>query len=201
METAELVLRYIQTLLSWPVVCLILGLVALALFREPMSDFLRRMVRGEGYGVRFEAANPSQQRKGVKETTIKQQTEDGLERYIKENPADVVREYFRLYNGFLFERAYNLIYGTQLQILDFLSTRGNKGEKYVNLLPYYNEFLKRSGLHSTQMADYLGFLRDMNFMEYVADGTDQRATITPLGVDFLSYIKTHYRTGYRYKAF
>ena len=41
----------------------------------------------------------------------------------------------------------------------------------------------------------------MNFMEYVTEGTEQKARIAGLGVDFLSYVKTQYGVGYNCKPF
>ena len=200
MQTAEIILRYLEVILTWPVAGVVLGLVAMKWFRGPVSDFLRRVVRGEAYGVRLEAANPTDQRKEAQDVP-KPQSGDAIEQYIRDNPKEVIREYLRAVNGYRFERAYNLIYGTQLDLLEHLSRIGEPGEPYINLVPFYNEFVKRSNLAATQMADYLGFLRDMLFIEYIGTGTDLRARITPLGVDFLSYIKGQYPTVYKYKAY
>ncbi len=39
MDIADLVLRYLQLLLSWPVIALALGLTGMKLFKDPFSDF------------------------------------------------------------------------------------------------------------------------------------------------------------------
>ena len=51
------------------------------------------------------------------------------------------------------------------------------------------------------MADYLGFLVDVGFVEHVGQGHDINTKITPYGVDFLSYIKTQYPLAYKHIAF
>jgi len=99
-----------------------------------------------------------------------------------------------------FERTFNIIYGTQIDLLEYLSAKGTDGDRYVNLLVFYNEFVKRSGLASTQMADYLGYLHSMRFVEYRGEGSDLIVKITPYGVNFLSYIKGQYPSTYKYKA-
>lgn len=198
MEIAELVRRYLEVILTWPVAMLALGLTAMRWFREPFADFLRRVVRGEAYGVRLEAANPSEQRKEAQDVP---QPQPDVEQYIRENPKEVVHEYLRAVNGYRFERAYNLIYGTQLDLLEHLSTVGKEGEPYVNLVPFYNEFVKRSNLSGTQMADYLGFLRDMHFIQYSGPENHLRVQITPLGIDFLTYIKGQYSAFYKFKPY
>ncbi len=200
METAEIILKYLQVILGWPVVALILGIIFLKWFKDPISDFFRRVVRGEAYGVKIEASSPSEQRKEVKEIP-QPQTHDQIEKYIKDHPKEVITEYLRLLNGYWFERAFNIIYGTQMDLLEYLSTKGTKGENYINLVSFYNEFVKRSGLASTQMADYLGFLKDMRFIEFVEENKTWSVKITAYGVDFLSYVKGQYPSSYRYRAF
>lgn len=200
METAEIILKYLQVILGWPVVALILGVIFLKWFKDPISDFFRRVVRGEAYGVKIEASSPSEQRKEVKEIP-QPQTHDQIEKYIKDRPKEVIKEHLRLLNGYWFERAFNIIYGTQMDLLEYLSTKGTKGENYINIVSFYNEFVKRSGLASTQMADYLGFLKDMRFIEFVEENKAWSVKITAYGVDFLSYVKGQYPSSYKYRAF
>ena len=199
MEKAKIILEYLQVILGWPVVTLILGVIFLKWFKDPISDFFRRVVRGEAYGVRIEASSPSEQREEIKDTP--QLPQDQIEKYIKDNPKEVIVEYGRLLNGYRFERAFNIIYGTQMDLLEYLSTKGTAGENYINLVSFYNEFVKRSGLSSTQMADYLGFLKDMRFIELAEQNKVWNVKISAYGVDFLSYIKGQYPSSYRYRPF
>lgn len=200
MEKTEIILRYLQVILSWPAVFLISFLIFIKRFKEPISDFFRRIVKGEAYGVRIEASSPLEQRREAKEAP-QSQSQDEIERYVGENPKEVIRVHLKLLNGIRFERAFNIIYGTQINLLEYLSTKGTEGDKYINLVGFYHEFVKRSGLASTQMADYLGFLEDMRFIEFVGEGSELSIRITPHGVDFLSYIKGQYPLMYNYKPF
>jgi len=196
MKVAELVLRYLEVILSWPVIALALGAIALKLLHEPLSDFLRRNIEVEGYGFRVKAADPSQQRKEAQEA-IQPRSEDALLTWVQENPEQVVTDYQRLFRGYWFERALNLIFGTQLELLEHLEACGDAGERYINLVPYFQKYLKQSGHSQRQMADYLGFLRDMRFMEYVEHDGEQYARLTPFGVDFLSYLRAQYGEMYK----
>ena len=195
-----MILEFLKVLLSWPIAAIVLGMTVIFTFKSAIEDFIRRLKSGEAYGLRVEATSPAEQRKEAQETKDFPKQND-LERYVKENPARVIQDYQKIFNSYWFERAYNLIYGTQIDLLDHLSQKGETGEKYVNLLIYYNEFVRRSNLSSTQFADYVGFLRDMGFAEITGDGTDISVKITPYGVDFMSYIKGQYPAGYRYRAF
>ena len=200
MEIAKIVLDYLQTFLSWPVVSAIVIIYFLKLFKEPLSDFFRRMIKGQVYGVALEASSPSEQRKEIKEGKIPQ-SQEAIEKYIQENPKEVIKEYLRILQSYWFERAYNLIYGTQISLLEHLSTKGEDGEYYVNLFSFYKEFQDRSQLFSTQMADYIGFLQDMKFIEYAGEGSNLKVKITPFGIDFLSYLKSQYSASYKFRPF
>lgn len=200
MDIANLALEFLRIIVSWPLVAFILGIILISTFKEPLADFFRRMVRGQAYGVSVEAATPSEQQKEVKdaESFI---SPDEVEEYVSENPKQVILEYQRVLNAYWFERAYNLIYGTQVALLERLEQTGADGEKYVNLVGYHTEFVARSEFHSIQYADYLRFLADMKFVEYKGPDTDLAVCITGLGIDFLSYIRQQYGTGYRCRIF
>jgi len=200
MQIANLILEFSKIVISWPLAVFVLGLLFIRTFREPISDFFRRIVRGEAYGVRVEAATPSEQRKEAQQSQSFR-TPDEVERYVKENPKKLITEYQRLLNGYWFERAYNLIYGTQVALLEYLQGKGTDGEKYVNLVGFYNEFVSRSHLQTTQFADYLAFLAEVRFTEYKGQHTDITVHITPYGINFLSYIKGQYPTAYKYRPF
>ncbi len=200
MQIVHIILDFAKIVISWPMAVFLLGLLFIKTFRAPISEFFRRIVRGEAYGVRFEAATPSEQSKEVLDSKSFPSL-DEVEEYIQKNPKEVIREYVRLLNGYWFERIYNVIYGTQISLLEYLQEKEATGEKYVNLVRFYNEFLLQSKLETTQFADYLAFLVDTGFIEYKGQGADLTAHITPYGINFLSYIKGQYSTIYKYRPF
>lgn len=198
MEIADLVLRYVEVILSWPVITLILGLLALIWLREPIGNFLNRVRSAQGYGVRLDAVDPAQQLSKAQEVD-ELKSENELAVWVKDNPEVVATEFLRLLNGYWWERAFNIIYGSQIEILEHLEAKGDSGEKYVNLVPYFEEFLGRGGPAKTQMPDYLAFLQSMNFIEYQAKSGDPLVKITPFGVNFLSYLRAQYPASYKFK--
>lgn len=198
MAIAELVLQYLKALFNWPLVVLILGFT----FKDVFADFFRRLIKGKGYGIEIEASTPTAQRKEAKESIHQSlpQADDEMERYIQTNPKAVKVEFIKVFNSYWFERAYNLIYGSQIKLLEYLAQKGAAGEKYENLLRFYSEFLEKSR-SGTQMADFIGFLIDMRFVEHLRNGDEITTKITPYGVDFLSYIKTQYSLVYKFRVF
>lgn len=196
MEIAKIVLEYLKVLI-WPAVIIYF----LIWYYEALSDFFRRMVRGQVYGVSLEASSPSEQRKEIKEER-NLQSQEAIEKYIRENPKEAIKGYLRVYNNYWFERAFNLIYGTQIALLEHLATRGQDGDTSTTLqLLFYQRFLdinRSAGLlpPKTTWNDYIGFLQNWKFVELA----DACVKISQFGREFLSYIRSQYPY-YKYKAF
>jgi hypothetical protein len=119
--------------------------------------------------------------------------------YIQQHAESVAVEFARVFNGYRYEKAFNLIFGTQLDLLWHLMGKGESGEAYTNLFVYYDETLRREPRLKIQMADYIDFLLRASFVQYIGDGAQRRVRITPIGSDFLSYIRTVYPTSWYMK--
>lgn len=200
MDIANVILQYLKVLFSGPIITLILVISFFVLFKDSISDFISRLIKGEAYGVKFQAGNPSEQKKEAEELPqIKPQ--DELERYVKDNPKEVIKNLIEISRKFRFERIFNVIYGTQINLLIYLSTKGEPGDKYINLVSYYNDFMIRSRLYSAKIEDYFGFLHTMKLIEFFDEGSNFSVKITPEGINFLSYIKSEYSASFNYKPF
>jgi len=115
--------------------------------------------------------------------------------YVQQHPAQVIEEYLRIFNGYRYERAFNTIYGTQMDMLSYLATKGTDGEAYINLAMFYEEFRRRATDSKYQMPDYVRFLHTLGFIEYFGQQPNQpnfKIRITPAGLGFVSYIKSQY---------
>ena len=97
METAKVILLYLQTLLTWPVIGGIVLLIFFRMFQQPLSDFLRRMTKGQFYGASLEASTPLEQTKEIKEGP-KLQLQENLEQYIQEHPKEAIAEHLKILN-------------------------------------------------------------------------------------------------------
>jgi hypothetical protein len=148
----------------------------------------------------LEAAAPASQQKEIKFDEKPLSLTDP-ERYVLEHPKETIQEFFQLANKYQFERIYNIIYGTQIHILERLLSKGTEGENYINLVPLYQEFIKRSSLMTVQMSDYLKFLETMKLTETAFKDNNMFVKITAFGADFLSYINTQYGVFVRGKQF
>lgn len=216
-QIAELVLRYLDVLLRWPVAIVILGLTGMVMFKKPLSDFFSRVVSARGYGFQVNAA-PQTETASVKKpetpefaTIVEEQSPtaqagappippDAIQ-YVKQHPVQAIEEYLRAFNGYRYEKAFNILYGTQIAILEHLTLMGEDGELYINLAPYYEEFRRRLPGATYQMPDYIRYLQTLGFIEYVGDPASMRVRITPSGLGFVSYIRAEYPLAYDKRAF
>jgi hypothetical protein len=112
--------------------------------------------------------------------------------YVQQHPGQVVEEYLRVFNAYRYERAFNLLYGTQIDLLKYLSTKGTDGEAYTNLALFYEEFRRRAQETNYQMPDYVRFLQTLGLIEYFGQEPNFRVRITASGLGFLSYIRGEY---------
>lgn len=216
--TAELILRYIEVFLRWPPIVLALGLSAIFLFKKPISNVLSRVTTAGGYGFMINATSSQGRVEPAKipespelVNAIEQQKPelkkdlplipDEAIQYVKNNPEVVIEEYLRVFNGYRYERALNLIYGTQMDILTFLISKGTDGEAYTNLAIFYEEFRKRAPEANYQMPDYIRFLQNLGFIEYFGAEPNLRVRITPSGLGFLSYVRNEYPAVYDKRPF
>jgi hypothetical protein len=193
-RVAALWLQGLAIILDWPLMVLALSVIVLYHLRSPLSDFLRRTSQVDAYGFRFQAAPPSEQRE---EAAKADKTSDEVEvaghiAAIRNNPQQAADIIGRLFRGYRWEKAYNVIYGSQMELLIHLESLGEAGEYYVNLVPFFARFQARGGSADAQMADYLMFLVRMEFLEYYEGPSGQRARLTPAGADFLSYLRAEY---------
>lgn len=211
-QIPDLVVRYLDMLLRWPLAVFALGLTGMLLFKKPISNFLSRIISAGGYGIQLSAASPQSQaaakKPGVPELVNVVESQPPVPQqgphmvptqaiqYVQQHPAQAVEEYIRIFNAYRYERALNQIYGTQIDMLQYLSTKGTEGDAYTNLAIFYEEFRRRAGDSKYQMPDYVRFLHTLGFIEYFGDEPNFRVRITPAGLGFLSYVRGEYPLTY-----
>ena len=142
MEISNIVLQYLKVLLSWPVIALILFVSFIRLFKDPISDFIRRLIRGEFGSVKLQATSPADQKKEAEELPPVKH-EDELERYVKDHPREAIKTLLDISRNYRFEKIFNIIYGTQINLLIHLSTRAYPSPQSVIEYTLYFYFVKR----------------------------------------------------------
>ena len=200
MEIAKIVLSYIQVLLNWPFLGACLIFIFIFIFKKRIDDFLGRIVKGKIGSISLEAS-PTIQKKSIRENKIIESKEQAIN-YIKDNPEEAFNIYLKTNNLYKFEKAFNNIFGTQINLLEYLTDKTDKGEKLVNLYIFYDNFTKKATSYTQTFAQYLGFLESWNFIQTITrEDNEKIVKITPHGLDLLSYIKSQYPIWYKHRPF
>jgi len=167
------------------------------MFREPIFEFLKRLKTLKIFSAVLETGIPPEQK--VEEIKKPLTPEKEIIKDVEEEDRKIMtNKYKELSENYIFELTLNAIYGTQMDLLEFLSKKRTLGEKYSDLSRFYHYFLIRSKFMTTATeTKYFRFLKAMGYIEYVGEGEEQIVKITPLGLDFLSYVKRLYPTTYK----
>lgn len=189
--------------LAWPVAVVVLGLAAMLIFRRPLARFLERAEEMGPKGIR--AGSPSAQAVG---TAVQPSPADELlrsfdnallvqrETYIRTellrlNITDMTereRVLIRLLAAVAilsgFERAYSLIWGSQLGVLQFLNSAGAVAADVLE--PWYNlsATMNPDFYRNYTFDQWLGFLQ----ASLLVTRAGETVSITLEGREFLKYL-------------
>lgn len=190
--------------LAWPAVALILGLVAIFVFRGPLSRFLDRAKKIGKTGI--EAAGPEQETRSEikpspadefmrlfdnellvqREQWIRGQLETRLGGDQTERERVLIRVIAASSIVQQFETAYRFIWGSQLGVLEFLNTVGASGLPKDVLTTFYNQAAARepSWYAEYTFDQWLGFLQSSQLITMRND----QVLITIEGREFLKFV-------------
>jgi len=200
MEIAEIVLSYIQVLLNWPFLGACLIFIFIIIFKKRIDDFLGRLVKGKVGAIYLEAL-PAKQEKPIKGNKIEGTKEKAI-KFIVNEPEKALNEYLRIHNLYKFEKAFTNIFGTQINLLEYLTSKADEGEKLVNLHIFYENFTKKAISYTQTFNQYLFFLESWKFIQIITRKDNEKIVkITPHGLEFLAYIKNQYPTRYEHRPF
>jgi len=119
---------------TWPCVILIFLIFFTILFRKQISDFLARLVNAKIGNLNLAAMKPTEQPKKATKDKFKIKAI----KYIKSHPEETIKEFFNLLDKYKFEKIFNIIYGSQISLLEHLSLKGETGDTYINLYTFYD---------------------------------------------------------------
>jgi len=120
--------------------------------------------------------------------------------YIQARPVETLEQYRRLREHLKFEKAFRVIFGTQVNCLDYLSKlRALKGQDLADvrqLMNFYNEHVSLAKERNTIPAPpeaFFSFLSQRGLVSFMGSNpANGMYSINGLGEGFLDYIKTNY---------
>lgn len=223
----QMLLEYVKVFLSWPPILLVVAYLLISKFRAAIDDFLKRLVEGNIFGQIFKAAPPRQQSSDatVRDDPLARAAEAapqtvGLETkepmppelagdpqaiaavaFVQSHPAQTVVQYRKILFAYNSERLFARIYGTQIELLEFLASRQGAPVPLSMLKPFHDEHQKKSGSTEYQIRDYVNFLVGFGVVAVSGPENEFEYAITQHGVEFLSYIKASYPEHWLQRAF
>jgi hypothetical protein len=218
-----MLLEYLRVFLGWPPIALAIAVVFIRTFRRPIDGVIGRVVEAQIFGQAFKAVPPSQKSEGATEDRLASAAEAAqlppetalplppelagdptaaaAVAFARNNPAQVIIEYRRVLLAYNSERLFSHIFGTQVDLLEYLATRHGESVSLPALAKFHDDFQKKTQNSEYQLRDYINFL--VNFGVIAVSGVENASEyrITQQGVEFLSYIKANYPTLWHSRQF
>lgn len=172
----SLFLRYISTLLTWPFIILILGLVLFFKFAGPISERIRTLLVKTPKGYEFGIYSQEE---------VRPFDEEKLKKFEKK-----LEEEKRIKEGFMvmfgFEKIIRNTYRSQYSLLKFLKERS--AQLFDRVILFYSEYLSRGGDKNYTIARYAGFLIEYAcFIKTDIKNGNYIMELTPRGHSFVDY--------------
>ena len=120
---------------------------------------------------------------------------DELTKLIASNPKNAKDEYLKLTTHLHYERTFNLIFGTQIMLLEKLEKSVPNGQPYEDLRIFWLESCRLFKNDSYGYEQYIGFLKTALLITY----NNKNIVLSTGGKDFLNYIRNYYPVTYASK--
>ena len=216
----------LKIILSWPPIALVMLIIIIFLFKDQISSLLGRVTGGKILGNEFVVApssqidtstriekdtlsanaqrNESDTANTKSEHTNAQSTQASSDNpainYILSHPHETLIEYQRVLRHLNFEILFNRIFGTQISLLDFLSTNPTKTYSAPQLYHFYQNHQRLAASHDYQIRDYFNFLVTFQVIKVDVTENEHYFSITDFGLEFLSYIKANYKGSWNLRS-
>lgn len=118
---------------------------------------------------------------------------DPVVKWMHENPGPAFEEYLDKVFQLHCERTFNMIFGTQVQVLEYLNSPTLTGTSpAATFVPFYDRHVLLTTRTERTLLDYLGFLVARGLVENVGPPEGPLYRISEAGRQFLQYIKQFY---------
>jgi hypothetical protein len=189
--------------LAWPAVGLILGIIALFMFKKPLTRLLDRTEKVTKEGLQARTAQEQQSDKPISrvdeflkvhENQLLIETESNLKSNLdalhprgpEEREKFLLRNFAALLIAQSFDKAYYLIYGSQLAALRYLNDNRSSALTTDHLRPFYDEGARKfQDIYAHySFESWLSFLVAINLVQRNVNDVG----LTIRGKEFLKYL-------------
>jgi hypothetical protein len=198
------VLLAILTIVAWPVVGLVLGIVGILILKKPLIRAVDRVKKIGPTELSTEQViqesakdlrpTPSDEALKVFDNRLLVAREDAVRKDLDgrgistsiERERVLLRHFSAISVCFQFERTYNQIWGSQIAALQLLNTRGDHGCEQSELLAFYSD-AKNIFQHLYANYPFESWLKFMESFALIKVASD-KISITLEGREFLKYL-------------
>ena len=225
----SIVLEFFKLILSWPIVTLIIFVVAMVNFKNPISNWIEKLtnLEYEGRGQKLKifaqqqtpraeeipeimekakAVENAKSNEPIKQYEIPDEIKhlenvNGLIAYAEAHPAETVVELNRAVKRYHFERIFNSIFGSQIQLLEYLSSNPQNWQAVSSVSGFYAAHKQTLSNHSPDLFTYLNYLKQNGLIELVWNQDTQTIRATALTGEFLNYLVESYPSTWNKKSY
>ncbi len=199
MENSELILEYLKIFLTWPVIGGVLLLIFIFNFKSSIVGIFNRIRSAKVGNVEFEAPLIQKELSDIKSdhtlldsnVIVNDSNDNSIdEQTYKEKYETLLGLYNDIQLEFYFEMLLNILFGTQLRLLQSINNIGDDGIDLDRIYPFYNENLSKSKLTNWGVNDFLRILINYNIIN--KNESTNKYQITPNGTNFLSYVEKNH---------
>lgn len=202
----KLLLEYLAVFLSWPPLVFFLGCICIFTFKHEIAHFFFRLNHAEFAGASLTASDLPQRPVGKTDVLTSNDNDSRAEEetlnledrkrfnFIKDRPLNVLHILNKMEKELAFEKIFNSVFGTQMQLLDQLVTVVPNGISVTEEMPrhFYELHIKLIAPRKPEFNDYLTFLINSNLLQIYRSPESTAYAVTNFGRDYLDYIKRNY---------
>lgn len=188
LEYVKVLFDFLKVFFAWPVAALILGATFIKVFRNDISEFLKRVTKLKGPGTEVEASLPAAQAQAA-QAAVSSNPTDPIE-VIASDPKQAKEALLLLRDIANFEQTFNPIFGTQMTLMHVLRSQGAYGADASVVDKQFQEHLVLIGSNGPPptLETYLAFL----FARGLVVTHNERLVITENGNRFVDHIVKTY---------
>ena len=121
--------------------------------------------------------------------------------YVKTHPIETVIEYKRVVFAHTSEKLFRKIFGTQIELLEYLQSMPDKIVTLAQLARFHIEHQRKADRTDYQITEYINFLSNNGVIQVSGPENALEYKISQSGINFLSYLKANYPESWNHQPY
>lgn len=187
----------LKILFSWPPIVLLILFIIIFKFENEVRNILKSKIEAKVGGASITVyQNQGQVLESAQNDSVQNSPPSSIKN-IQVTP----EMYDDLLNRYAYERIFNNIFGTQINLLTSLADLNGQPLSLPQLYIFYKDHQTRTNLTTYPIDNYLNFLIQFGLIKSIKNDNQSSYLITDFGIRFLSYIKENYKHNWNTRPF